>query len=79
MKNAFLFLCFILSQLTFSQSRLVGFVTEQNSGKKTVEDALIKSGGAKQIKSSTNGQYVSLYLHTKTYLLAKTYTCYLRA
>jgi hypothetical protein len=40
------FYCLLMGNLAFAQSKLAGFVTEQNSGKKPVENVIIESAGA---------------------------------
>ncbi len=58
MKILFIFQLLLLSNIALAQSNLAGFVTEQNSGKKPVADAIVKSFGANPIASSSNGKFI---------------------
>ncbi len=56
----------LMSSLSFAQNKIIGYVTEQNSGKKPVENVLIKSVGANSITSSNKGDFVLTYQGLET-------------
>jgi len=58
MKTKLIFLLTLLTTTCFAQSKLAGFVTEQNSGKRPVANAMIKSVGANPIASSNDGKFI---------------------
>jgi tetratricopeptide (TPR) repeat protein len=49
---------FLISTICFSQNKLAGYVTEQNSGKKPLADVVIASAGANKIVSKDNGKFI---------------------
>ncbi len=59
MKKTLFIPIFILKfGISFAQNKIIGFITEQNSGKKPVANAIINSSGANQNVSTDKGQFI---------------------
>ncbi len=58
MRIVYLIGILLVTNFCIAQNKLIGYVTEQNSGKKPVPNAIINSSGANQNLSTDKGQFI---------------------